>query len=338
MTGGKPAVAVFGAYGHTARFVVDELCRRGYRPILCGRDKARLAAMAQAYPSLPGRQASVDDPASLDRALSGATAVVNCAGPFLDTATPVIEAALRAGIHYLDLAAEQRAVQKVFEHHALDAIRAGVVVLPAMAFYGGLADLLATAAAGDWLAVDAIEAAVALDSWHPTAGTRLTGERNHYPRLVVSQGRLAILPDPPPVRDWRFAGPFGNQALVAMPLSEVITIAHHLPVEELNAFINRSALEDVRDPATPAPVASDASGRSSQQFAMGVQLRRGQALRRAEASGQDIYAVSAPLVVEALERVLAGAVRRTGTVSAGEVFDARDFLAALAPHVAVRFE
>ncbi|MCX7513059.1 saccharopine dehydrogenase NADP-binding domain-containing protein [Frateuria hangzhouensis] len=336
--GDKPAVAVFGAYGHTARFVVDELCRRGYRPILCGRDEGKLAAMAQACSSLPRRQASVGDAASLDRALSGAVAVINCASPFLDTGAPVIEAALRAGIHYLDLTAEQRAVQDVFERHAQDAARAGVVVLPAMAFYGGLADLLATAAAGDWLEVDAIEVAVALDSWHLTMGTRLTSQRNHYPRLVVSEGELALLPGAPLAREWSFGPPFGDQAMVAMTLSEVVTIARHLKTRELISYINRGSLEDIRDPTTPPPLASDASGCSAQRFAMDVRVRRGGERRRAQASGQDIYAVSAPLVVEALERILQGAVRGTGALPAGAAFDARDFLTALASHLAVRID
>src|SRR5260370_2149405 len=94
------------------------------------------------------RVAMVDDPVSLDRALSGAVAVVNCAGPFIDTAVPVIDAALRASIHYLDVAAEQAAVLAVFERFASAARGAGVVVAPAMAFYGGLGDLLDTAAMG----------------------------------------------------------------------------------------------------------------------------------------------------------------------------------------------
>ena len=32
-------VAVFGAYGHTGRFVVAELRERGYVPLLLGRDQ-----------------------------------------------------------------------------------------------------------------------------------------------------------------------------------------------------------------------------------------------------------------------------------------------------------
>jgi hypothetical protein len=47
------------------------------------------------------------------------------------------------------------------------------------------------------------------------------------------------------------------------------------------------------------------------------------------ARGQDIYAVTAPIVVEAAQRIAAGAVRTTGVVTAGEAFDARDFLGSL---------
>ncbi|MCQ0007269.1 hypothetical protein [Actinomadura madurae] len=53
------------------------------------------------------------------------------------------------------------------------------------------------------------------------------------------------------------------------------------------------------------------------------------------ASGQDIYAVTAPLVVEAVDRILTGRTRTAGVASAGEIFDAPDFLRALSPHMSV---
>ena len=54
-------------------------------------------------------------------------------------------------------------------------------------------------------------------------------------------------------------------------------------------------------------------------------------VRRATARGRDIYAVTAPLIVEALERVVDADVRQAGAWAAGEVFDAADFLRVLAP-------
>src|SRR3546814_10702002 len=75
--------------------------------MLLGRDAGKLEALGPLHPGAERRVAPVADPASLDRALAGAGAVINCAGPFLGTATPLIEAALRAGVHYLDVTAEQ---------------------------------------------------------------------------------------------------------------------------------------------------------------------------------------------------------------------------------------
>lgn len=90
------SVTVFGAYGHTGRFVVSELRQRGWTPVLSGRDPDKLNALGDVHPGLDLRPARVDDSASLDRALVGSTAVINCAGPFARTSAAVIEAALRA--------------------------------------------------------------------------------------------------------------------------------------------------------------------------------------------------------------------------------------------------
>ncbi len=79
-------------------------------------------------------------------------------------------------------------------------------------------------------------------------------------------------------------------------------------------------------------MAADDSGRSAQRFAVEVRVRRGGAIRRAVARGRDIYAVTAPLLAEALERTVDGRVSGSGALAPGQAFDARGFLAALSPH------
>src|SRR5215470_8465006 len=267
------AVTVFGAYGHTGRFVVAELRQRGWTPILAGRDPAKLKALADRYPGSEVRVATVEERASLDRAISGTAAVINCAGPFLDTARPVIKAALGARIHYLDVAAEQAAVLATFRDCADASRDAGVVVVPAMGFYGGLGDLLATVAMGDWAAADEILILVALDSWKPTRGTRVTGQRNPGRRFFFSNNRLER-GDPPPACTWNFPAPFGQQEMEGLSLSETITISQHLKTSEIRAYLNLPAMRDVRDPDTPTPTAADDSGRSSQIFLVEAIARR----------------------------------------------------------------
>ena len=324
-------IAVFGASGHTGHFVVAELRRRGFTAILAARNRAKLELLHRLHPTFEIRVASIDDDASLDRALSGASAVINCAGPFLDTASAVIEAALRAGIHYLDVTAEQASALAAFEQFSDRARAAGILIVPSMAFYGGLGDLLATAAMDEWTEADEIRVGIALDSWNPTQGTRLTGKRNTARRLVVSKNRLTILADPAPKTVWTFPAPFGTQDVVALPLAEIITISRHLRASEISTYMNLAPLDDLHNPDTPTPTAVDESGRSSQRFLMDVIVRKEDKVRRAVVAGRDIYAITAPLVAEATERILTRGTGRSGAVASGEIMDAKDFLQALSP-------
>jgi hypothetical protein len=304
-------IAVYGASGHTGRFVLAELHRRGRTPVPLGRSIA-----------------PVDSPELLDRALSGADAVINCAGPFLDTAEPLIEAALRAGIHYFDVTAEQASALATFERFGTPARERGVVVVPAAGFYGGLGDLVATSAMGDWTRANRIDIAIALDTWWPTQGTRRTGARNTAPRLTLSDGALKPVQPSSPVQ-WNFPQPFGTQDVVEVPLTETILISQHVHVNEMHNYINEAPLRDLRDPATPEPVAVDEYGRSNQHFVIEAVVRNGDDERRTTLHGRDIYAITAPIVVEAAERVCRTAHRRGGVFALAQLVDADAFLQGL---------
>ncbi|WP_244929718.1 saccharopine dehydrogenase NADP-binding domain-containing protein [Nocardioides sp. W7] len=322
-------VLVYGATGHTGRFVVDELLRRGLTPVLAGRSAERLAAVPPRHAGLDRRVVGVDDPGLLRQAVAGAGAVVNCAGPFLDTAVPLAQAAVDSGAHYLDVTAEQPVVQALYRDLDGPARAAGVVVVPAMAFYGGLADLLVTAALDGGSRADEVEVAIGLDRWWPTAGTRATGARNTATRLVIRGGVLTALESPAPSCTWSYPSPLGDQSVVELPFSEVITIDHHLDVGELRSYLNTAPLDDLHDSATPGPAATDEHGRSAQQFVVDVVVRRGSDTRRTSATGRDIYAVTAPIVVEGAVRLLDGRHRGSGVAAPGEAFDAAAVLATL---------
>ena len=95
------------------------------------------------------------------------------------------------------------------------------------------------------------------------------------------------------------------------------------------------AASDLLSPDPTAPIAVDDRGRSAQTFVVDVLVRSAGTQRRLAATGQDIYAVSAPLAVEAVDRILTGRTRTTGVASAGTIFDAPDFLDALSAHLTV---
>ena len=324
----KNNIAVYGAYGHTGKFIVSQLLHHGFNPILCGRNKERLSSYSQQYPNLETKVADINQPNSLDSAFSGSDTIVNCTGPYLDTAEPIIQSALRLGKTYIDLSAEQKSVLDIFEKYSDQAKQAKIIIIPAAAFYGGLGDLLSTTLTDGWNEIEDINIYIGLDSWHPTKGTRLTGERNHYQRFVFANGHLQPLQASEPII-WNFPKPMKAIEMIAVPLTEIITISRHLNVKNINTYISLNSIQDIRNTETPEPKPTDEKNRSSQLFCMEVVALNGNKKRNIVAQGKDIYAVTAPLVVEAIKRIIAGKIKKYGVTTLGEVFEATDFLNSL---------
>ena len=336
----RQKVAVYGAYGYTGAFVVGDLKARGYDPVAAGRDAVKLQALADAHPGLDIRVATVDDADSLDRALSGTAAVINCAGPFVKTVAPVAEAALRAGIAYVDVAAEVQVAADLFDLFDERAKAAGVVMIPSIAFYGGLGDLLVTAAMGDWQSADQAHIAWGLSMWHPTDGTRNTiaaiNESTGGRMACYSEGHRQFWDGDLEVQTWTFPGSMGEQkVLTPFSFTDIVTIPSHLNITEVRGHIPASVLTEVLSPETPTPVAVDERGRSAQTFLVDVVVRSGGVERRAWASGQDAYHASSPMAVEAVHRILSTPPDAAGVIAAGAIFDAPDFLRSLAPDLTV---
>jgi short subunit dehydrogenase-like uncharacterized protein len=127
----KNSIAVYGAYGHTGKFIVSQLLNQGFNPTLCGRDKEKLLSYSHQYPNLSTKVADINQPETLDNAFSGSDIIINCAGPYLDTAEPVIQSALRLSKHYIDLSAEQKAVLDIFEKFSDQAKQSKTIIIPA---------------------------------------------------------------------------------------------------------------------------------------------------------------------------------------------------------------
>lgn len=108
----------------------------------------------------------------------------------------------------------------------------------------------------------------------------------------------------------------------------MVLIARHLAPTTLHTYLSANALGDIRNEATPAPTL-DETGRSPQRFAVEVVATSGDKHRRVKAGGRDIYAFSAPLVCEVVERILSPGFDHRGAFAPGEILDAGDVLRAL---------
>jgi short subunit dehydrogenase-like uncharacterized protein len=123
---------IYGANGYTGELIAREAKRRGLTPILAGRSAGKVELLSREL-GLESRSFGLEVGAEVDQGLDGVGLVLHCAGPFSQTASPMLEGCLRNGCHYLDITGEIA----VFEHaHAQHerARHAKVVVCPGVGF------------------------------------------------------------------------------------------------------------------------------------------------------------------------------------------------------------
>ncbi len=93
---------LYGANGYTGRLIARYAAQYGLLPVLAGRNEAAIKELAGSL-NLPCRVIDLAKPGELSSALKGQKLIINAAGPFTETAKPVIEACLQTGTHYLDI-------------------------------------------------------------------------------------------------------------------------------------------------------------------------------------------------------------------------------------------
>jgi short subunit dehydrogenase-like uncharacterized protein len=129
---------IYGANGYTGELIAREAVRRGQRPILAGRSRDKVQALATEL----GLQSRIFDVTRPE--LEGVRLVLHCAGPFSHTSAPMVRACLESRVHYLDITGEIAVFEAVFRRDA-EAKERGIVLLPGVGFDVVPTDCLAAA-------------------------------------------------------------------------------------------------------------------------------------------------------------------------------------------------
>src|SRR5215471_6411991 len=123
---------LYGAYGLTGRLIVDEALRRGHRPILAGRDAAKLQQL-QRVTGLATAHLPLDRASGLRAALSELRCVVLAAGPYEVTGPLMRAACLDARCSYLDINAAVDDFRDALDRDEA-ARAAGMAVIPGVGY------------------------------------------------------------------------------------------------------------------------------------------------------------------------------------------------------------
>lgn len=355
-------IAVYGSSGYTGRLVVAELLRRELPAVLIGRSEIRLREVTRTLGAkIPIKQATLDDPSALRRALQPCSAVINCAGPFTRLGEAVIRAAIDSETHYLDTSGEQLFIQRVFEEFGTEAAAAGVALIPGMGFDYAPGDLFAHIVASDLGPLSELVIAYWNEGVAVSRGTVRTVT------LILAGGSLAFddgswhKAGRGPLRaSFNFPEPIGRKAVMHYPAGEIVTVPRHVDTRKVTSLIATEGLAPhsllarlvpltmpgislaLRGPGRDLvlsrlidrlPEGPNEQERKSSHFTItATALARDGRQRSGTLTGSDPYGLTAVMCVEGARLMSEGRFKGSGTLAPAQAFNPKSFLADLKEH------
>ena len=221
----KGQVLIYGAYGYTGSGITRLAAEYGIRPVLAGRNESKLKAFAESvgYDYITLTLENNHD--NLVQVLSRFELVAHIAGPYTYTSKPMIDAAIEAGAHYLDLTGENHVIQDQLDRDE-EFRAANIMVMPAVGY-----DVVPTDCLNLYVAnqlPDATHLQVVMDGNYRAAegasasrGTAKSGlEVLSRPLLTRSGGDMVPMGDPKVIQRLEGDTP---QTLVQIPWADVMT-------------------------------------------------------------------------------------------------------------------
>ena len=298
---------IYGAAGYTGGMAAEHAASAGLNLVLAGRQqsRARLEALADRL-GAGARTFSLNNPDAVANGLEGISILLNAAGPFATTAEPLMSAAIRAGVHYLDFSAELDTYREAL---ALDARAraAGVMLLPGS---GGSVAMLGSLAGHAVARVrNARKIRIALHvAGAMSRGSATSASQNiETETLHLVDGEL-VMRNPEDLRDFDFGS--GPRSAFPVTLPDLVTIHHATGVPDIDTFVHITGgafpTGDIKDlPAGPSFEEREAS-----RYHASVEVTDADGtVVRSLLDTVNGYTFTAMAGAEAALRVLAGEVR-----------------------------
>ena len=129
---GSTSWIIYGSYGYTGRLIAEKGSEYHSDIILSGRNEEKLREQSESL-NLPFKVADLSDSQQMDALLEDAELVIHCAGPFIHTWKPMLDACIRNRCHYLDITGEIPVFEAIKARD--DEIKsAGIMALPGAGF------------------------------------------------------------------------------------------------------------------------------------------------------------------------------------------------------------
>ena len=293
---------IYGATGYTGRMAAQHAVDAGLDPILGGRDSAALAQLADEL-GVASRAFGLDDCTAVDGALSGVSVLLNCAGPFKRTAEAFITAALRSGVHYLDVAAELDSYLLAGAYDT-EAAEAGVMLLPGS---GGSVAMLGCLAGHT---VDRVTNPVGIRialhvAGSMSRGSAISAAENLTTECLMRVGGALVSRNPDDHREFDFGT--GPTTCTPTTLPDLVTIWQATKIPDIETFVHVSEDAFPQGDLTNLPDGPTPEQRQANRYRAAVEVTGDDGnIARAVLDTVNGYTFTPLAATEAARRVLAG--------------------------------
>lgn len=227
-----PRPMIYGANGFTGQLIAREAARRGLAPVLAGRSREAVGALAGEL-GLEDRVFGLDSSAEVARHLEGVSLVLHCAGPFSRTQRPMLDACLATGTHFLDITGEPAALEHL-HGRGREAEEAGVVAVSGVGF-----DVVPTDGVAAHLAralPTATRLRLAFRGGTVSRGTALTMAEGAGEGGLSRQGGLLVR-EPVAARTWRVEHEGVTFTAVSLPWGDVVTAYYSTGIPTVETYL-----------------------------------------------------------------------------------------------------
>ncbi len=128
----KYQIIIYGSYGYTGELIIEESLSKNLNILLAGRNEQRLKSQSQKT-GYPYKVIDITNHEALVSFLKEGEVVINAAGPFINTASQMVEACIEAKTHYLDINGDIT-VFELIKTYGEKAKSAGIMLMPGTGF------------------------------------------------------------------------------------------------------------------------------------------------------------------------------------------------------------
>jgi len=235
---------IYGAYGYTGRLITDYAIKQGLKPIIGGRDKVKLKALAENY-DLEYSILESGDSTEWDLVLNDVSLVLNCAGPFALTVKDIVPKCIEKGIHYLDITGEIEVFEYI-ESLSQEALEKDIVLMPGVGFDVVPTDCLSSQLHSKLPTATHLELAFQGTSG-VSRGTALSmARRYHTGGTIRENGKM--IPVPLAYEDKTIHFGEMDRLCVTIPWGDIFTAYHSTHIQNIKVYtgVSEKTLQSLR--------------------------------------------------------------------------------------------